>query len=220
MLKVDQLVGRLSDAFEVRAAFEVADRERLVLTGPSGCGKTTLLRLIAGLAEPEAGRLELGGRALQSVPTWQREIGFVFQSPAFFPDLDVEGNATFGLRMRGVAAPERRARAREWLERVGLGAHADRSVETLSGGEKQRLAFVRAMIWEPKLVLLDEPFGALDAGMRTSLREELLRLHLLAPVPLILVTHDREDVVAIATRELGFRRVGGAGVWEVGGPSE
>jgi ABC-type nitrate/sulfonate/bicarbonate transport system ATPase subunit len=113
--------------------------------------------------------------------------------------MSVAENAAFGLRMRGVAKAERRAQALKWLERVGLADRADSAVHSLSGGEKQRVAFVRALIWKPRLLLLDEPFSALDAELRAGLRRELLSLLAEWPVPMILVTHDREDAEALAT---------------------
>ena len=135
----------------------------------------------------------------------------IFQDAGMFPALDVLGNATFGLRMRGMAKAEREGEGLRWLERVGLASLARSPVDKLSGGERQRVAFVRAVIWKPRLLLLDEPFSALDAGLRDALRSELLELHRLCPAPLLLVSHDERDAAALATQTLTLElRDGGA----------
>jgi ABC-type Fe3+/spermidine/putrescine transport system ATPase subunit len=190
--------------FELRADFEVQPGERLAVLGRSGSGKTTLLRLIAGLESlapsRDQGTICLGAREITHVSPQSREIGYVFQDAALFESMSVLENAAFGLRMRGVGRSQRCETVLPWLERVGLRDRADHGVQRLSGGERQRVAFVRALVWKPRLLLLDEPFSALDHDLRQTLREELLRLHAAWPVPLIVVTHDREDVEALATR--------------------
>ncbi|MCM2278730.1 MAG: ATP-binding cassette domain-containing protein [Oligoflexia bacterium] len=200
-LRVEALAKRIG-TFTLQADFMLGPGERAALVGRSGSGKTTLLRLLAGLEAPDLGRIRLGKREITMLPPQKREIGMVFQDQALFPGLDVLENVTFGLRMKGVSRKEREALALPWLEKVGLLDRARFPVERLSGGEGQRVAFVRAILWRPKLLLLDEPFSALDAELRGVLRRELVELHQLWPVPLLLVTHDVQDLEAIATVRL------------------
>lgn len=196
--------------FRASAEFEVRPGERLGITGPSGCGKTTLLRIIGGLhpwrpaarVSPEAEGIRLSGRALEDLPPEARGIGFVFQEPALLPGMTVLENVTYGLKIRGVGRAERETEGTRWLERVGLADRARGSVLHLSGGERQRVAWARALIWKPGLILLDEPFSALDAGLRADLRRELVSLHREHPVPLILVSHDPQDLEAVATFQI------------------
>jgi ABC-type Fe3+/spermidine/putrescine transport system ATPase subunit len=206
-LEIRGLQARVGD-FTLEAELDVAHDERLVIQAASGTGKTSLLRLIAGLDPLERGAIRLGGRDITAVAPPRRDIGVVFQDPALFDSMTVAENAAFGLRMRGMGKRERMAQALDWLGRVGLGARAGERVTHLSGGEKQRVAFVRALIWRPKLMLLDEPFSALDPAMRGQLRQLLLDLLAPAPVPLILVTHDREDADAVATVRRTIRVLG------------
>jgi ABC-type sugar transport system ATPase subunit len=199
VLKVENLCIELAD-FTLHADFFVQAGERVVLWGPSGSGKSTLLRVIAGLeiaGLKKSGTLFMGEKNLTRLPPQARDIGFVFQDQVLFPNLSVLDNAAFGLKMRGVGREKREDEARSWLGRVGLGPRADASVEQLSVGERQRVAFIRALIWKPRLILLDEPFSALDPGLRASMRSELLELHRLSQAPLILVTHDQVDVESI-----------------------
>lgn len=194
--------------FLLKADFTVHSGERVAIQGRSGSGKTTLLRIIAGLEDFSqdipGGEILLGGRKLTRLPTEKREIGLVFQDAALFPTLSVAENAAFGLKIRGVSRRDRLEQTMSWLRRVDLAELADAPVATLSGGEKQRVAFVRAILWKPRLLLLDEPFSALDPDARAALRSELVKLHELWPVPLILVTHDAADVQAVATRIIPY----------------
>jgi len=211
-------VGERELDFELRADLEVGPGERVVLMGPSGSGKSTLLRAIAGIQEgfaPLSGSVRLGERELSGLPPEERDIGFVFQDQALFPSLSVLENAAFGLRMRGVPRSEREAQVRPWLEKLGLTRYADSQVGGLSGGEAQRVAFVRALVWKPRLLLLDEPFSALDPALRDRLRLQLLELHREWPVPMLLVTHDEADVRAIATRTLTIALQQGGAVRQV-----
>lgn len=200
-----RLQQRLGD-FELQAQFEVRPGERVGISAPSGSGKTSLLRWIAGISTAPAidGSVKLGGRRLDLLPPERREIGMVFQESALFPALRVWENAAFGLAVRGVPVGERKQRALEWLGQVGLGARAMDEVTHLSGGERQRLAWVRALIWKPRLLLLDEPFAALDSSLKESLMGILRELHASWPVPLLWVTHDREEISQLATRTLRF----------------
>ncbi len=136
----------------------------MTLLGPSGCGKTTLLRTLAGFVEPDGGTVRVGGRDITDLPPNRRQVGFVFQSYALFPHLDVAANVAYGLRVRRVGRAETQARVRKALDLVSLSAFADRFPARLSGGQQQRVAIARAMVLEPEVLLLDEPFNALDAS--------------------------------------------------------
>lgn len=206
-LKVSGLKRGLGE-FTLEAEFEIASGERAVLVGKSGSGKTTLLRILAGLESlgPGQGQLFLGAQEITQLPTEKRNVGLVFQEGALFPSLDVLGNVIFGLKTHGVTSSAAQALGLEWLERVGLKSKAHSAVAQLSGGEAQRVAFVRALIWKPRFLLLDEPFSALDSELREVLRSELLELHRLWPVPLLLVSHDAQDLERIATVKLELRQ--------------
>ena len=216
-LRVEKLrkrVGSGKKSFQFEASFEIAATERVALVGPSGVGKTTLLRLIAGLeplsAKGDSGRIRLGGRDITELAVQKREIGFVFQEQALFGGRSVFENVAFGLRMRGIAAPEIKERVSEWLAKLGLSGHADENVDPLSGGERQRVALARALVVRPQLILMDEPFTGLDAGLKDSLCAEVLRIHSEKPVPLLLVTHDEREVSRLATRTILFEEFAGA----------
>ncbi len=206
-LIVEDLLVEWAD-FVLRAQFYVQPGERLVLWGPSGSGKSTLLRVIAGLetyGQKKHGRILLGEKDLTRLPPQSRNVGFVFQDQVLFPHLSVLENTVFGLKMRGVSKDAREAEARSWLDRVGLAKRAHSSVDVLSVGERQRVAFIRALIWKPQLILLDEPFSALDPALRATMRNELLELHRLSQAPLILVTHDQADVDTIAQVQIELK---------------
>lgn len=171
-----------------------------VLLGPSGCGKTSLLRSIAGFEAPHAGTVEIAGELVCGpghwVPPELRQVGMVFQQGALFPHLKVLDNVLYGLRRR----PGRRRRAAEMLELVGMASFAQRFPDELSGGEQQRVALARALAPAPRLVLLDEPFAALDAGLRRRVRDEVCQILRAAEASAILVTHDQEEALSIADR--------------------
>jgi len=166
--------------------------------GPSGCGKTTLLRLIAGLETPSAGRIVLGGEDITDLPTHKRNIGMVFQSLALFPHLSVGENIAYSLRIRGVDKATRRRRADELLELVRLPGVANRHVSQLSGGQRQRVATARALALEPKLFLLDEPLSALDAKLREDMQVELRMLQQRLGITTIIVTHDQREAMTMS----------------------
>jgi iron(III) transport system ATP-binding protein len=178
---------------------EVLPGELVSVLGPSGCGKTTLLRLIAGFERPDAGGIEISGRAVSGprrmVPPERRHIGVVFQEPALFPHLDVGGNIGFG-----VAKPERPARVAELIGLVGLAGLHRRMPYELSGGQQQRVAIARALASRPALMLLDEPFSALDATLRADLRLEVREILRRAGATCILVTHDQAEALQISDR--------------------
>ncbi|MGW2058137.1 ABC transporter ATP-binding protein [Streptomyces sp. NPDC001840] len=174
--------------------------ELLALLGPSGCGKTTALRVLAGFEHPDSGEVLVDGEDITRVPANRRDAGMVFQSYSLFPHLNARDNVAFGLRVRKVSAEERRARAAELLDLVGLPAHGDRFPHQMSGGQQQRVALARALALRPRVLLLDEPLSALDAKVRLTLREEIRRLQLSLGITTIFVTHDQEEALSMADR--------------------
>jgi thiamine transport system ATP-binding protein len=185
----------------------VAPRETLALLGPNGSGKTTLLRALCGLEPAEAGSIQLNGRRLDGVPTHRRGIGLLFQEPALFPGRTVEENIAYGLDLARWPRAEVDARVRELLGLLGIAALARRAAETLSGGERQRTALARTLASRPALVLLDEPFAAVDPEFRASLREEFREILRTQGVGAVHVTHDPEEALAVGDR-LGLLRDG------------
>jgi sulfate transport system ATP-binding protein len=176
----------------------IEDGSLTALLGPSGSGKSTLLRAIAGLETPDDGRVVIEGRDLTQTPARHREVGFVFQHFAAFKHMTVRDNVGFGLKIRKRSRAEIDARVRELLELVQLRGLADRYPSQLSGGQQQRMALARALAVEPRVLLLDEPFGALDARVREQLRDWLRRLHDEVHVTTIFVTHDQEEAMEVA----------------------
>jgi sulfate/thiosulfate transport system ATP-binding protein len=181
-------------------SLEIPDGSLTALLGPSGSGKSTLLRIIAGLEQPDTGSIEIHGSDATRVPPQRREIGFVFQHYAAFKHMTVRDNVAFGLTIRKRPKGEIRERVDELLGVVGLAGYHERYPNQLSGGQRQRMALARALAVEPRVLLLDEPFGALDAKVRTELREWLRRLHDEVHVTTVLVTHDQEEAMAISDR--------------------
>ena len=179
---------------------QVEDGECLALVGPSGCGKSTTLRLIAGLDQPDEGDIRINGEDVTHLPALQRRVGMVFQSYALFPHLTVAGNLELGLKVRGVKADLRSQRVRQVLHLVQLEDRAHQKPAQLSGGQRQRVALARALLRDPLLYLLDEPMSNLDAQLREELRPELRRLVLQDQKPVIYVTHDQHEAMAIADR--------------------
>jgi len=174
--------------------------ELLALLGPSGCGKTTALRLLAGFDRPTAGQVLIDGRDVTDVPASKRDTGMVFQAYSLFPTMTAAENVAFGLRLRKVGAAERRRRADELLELVGLGDRGASYAHQLSGGQQQRVALARALAIAPSVLLLDEPLSALDARVRVQLRDEIRRLQLAEGITTLFVTHDQSEALAIADR--------------------
>jgi ABC-type Fe3+/spermidine/putrescine transport system ATPase subunit len=170
----------------------------LTLLGPSGCGKTTLLRAIAGFVEPEAGRVRVGGRDISHLPPNRRQVGYVFQNYALFPHLTVAGNVAYGLKVRRVARAQVTERVRSALDLVALTGLADRYPAQLSGGQQQRVAIARALVLEPAVLLLDEPFNALDAALRLAMQVELRKLIERVGITSIFVTHDQAEAMALS----------------------
>ena len=174
--------------------------EFVALLGPSGCGKTTALRILAGLDKATSGTVTVDGRDLTSVPANKRDMGMVFQAYSLFPHLTASENVAFGLKMRGGAKADRSTRAAEMLELVGLSEHAHKYASEMSGGQQQRVALARALAIQPRVLLLDEPLSALDAKVRTQLRDEIRRVQLEVGTTTLFVTHDQEEALAVADR--------------------
>ncbi|MFI9329944.1 ABC transporter ATP-binding protein [Kitasatospora sp. NPDC052868] len=174
--------------------------ELVALLGPSGCGKTTALRILAGFEQHDSGQVLVDGKDITQIPAHRRDAGMVFQSYSLFPHLTAADNVAFGMRMRGTGKAERRKRAQELLELVGLPQHADRYPHQMSGGQQQRIALARALALQPRVLLLDEPLSALDAKVRLTLREEIRRLQQELGITTLFVTHDQEEALSMADR--------------------
>jgi spermidine/putrescine ABC transporter ATP-binding subunit len=174
--------------------------EFISLLGPSGCGKTTLLRMIAGLEIPDAGTIALGDRDITDLPVWERNIGVVFQNYALFPHMTVAENVGFGLRTRKIPRAMIEAKVRDALKLVRLADFGSRSTDKLSGGQKQRVALARALVTDPKLLLLDEPLGALDRKLREQMQVELKMLQREIGITTLMVTHDQEEALTLSDR--------------------
>src|SRR5215213_4817392 len=198
-------------------SLEIPDGSLTALLGPSGSGKSTLLRIIAGLEQPDSGAIEIHGEDATSVPPQRRGIGFVFQHYAAFKHMTVRENVAFGMRIRKQPKDRIRARVDELLGVVGLAGYHERYPSQLSGGQRQRMALARALAVEPRVLLLDEPFGALDAKVRAELREWLRRLHDEVHVTTVLVTHDQEEAMAISDH---IAVMDEGRIEQVGGPRE
>ena len=212
-------ISKRFGAFEALhdVSLEVPAGSLTALLGPSGSGKSTLLRIIAGLEFPDSGSVLIAGDDATARPPQQRGIGFVFQHYAAFKHMTVHDNVAFGLRVRKRPRPEIDARVKELLGIVGLAGYADRHPSQLSGGQRQRMALARALAVEPSVLLLDEPFGALDAKVRAELRSWLRRLHDEVHVTTVLVTHDQEEAMEVADRIAVLNE---GRVEQVGGPRE
>ena len=180
--------------------FHVARGEFVSLLGPSGSGKTTLLMMLAGFETPSGGSIHVDGRRIEHLPPYKREMGVVFQNYALFPHMTIAENVGFPLKMRGVARAERDARVKRALDLVRLGHLADRRPSQLSGGQQQRIALSRALVYEPKVVLMDEPLSALDKNLREDMQLEIKRLHAELGITVIFVTHDQSEALTMADR--------------------
>jgi spermidine/putrescine transport system ATP-binding protein len=183
-----------------RVSLEIAAGEYVVLLGPSGCGKTTLLNLIGGFTESASGKVLIGGKDMAGVSPSSRPTTTVFQDYALFPHMTLADNVGFGLRMRGMAKAERRAKAEDMLALVGLPGKGDRRPHELSGGQRQRVALARALAVAPDVLLLDEPLGALDLKLRRAMQDELKAIQRRVGTTFVHVTHDQEEAMAIADR--------------------
>jgi ABC-type Fe3+/spermidine/putrescine transport system ATPase subunit len=187
---------------------QVAAGETVAVLGPSGSGKSTLLKIIAGLEAPDAGQVWLDGRKISALPPHRRQCGLLFQDFALFPHLSVQDNVAFGLIEQGLRSAQARSQANALLDRFGMQAHALARVWQLSGGEQQRVALARALITAPRILLLDEPFSALDAALRETLRAEFQQRIAQAGMAVVWVTHDEAEARSVGAR--GLRLVEGA----------
>ena len=178
----------------------INEGEFFSLLGPSGCGKTTLLKLVAGLVEPDAGEIWIGDANVTAVPPEDRRFAMVFQQSLLFPHMTVEANVAFGLKMQKIGKKQRLAQARDMLIHVGLDGFGNRFPDQLSGGQQQRVALARALVSNPRALLMDEPFSALDPGLREEMRELLSRIHKEFRVTVLFVTHDREEAFHLSDR--------------------
>jgi len=191
--------------------------EFVTLLGPSGCGKTTTLRMIAGFVVPTSGRIEIGDRDATQVPPNRRDVALVFQNYALFPHMTVSANVAFGLRMRGIGRDERNMRVAQALEMVKLRGFEDRFPKALSGGQQQRVALARALVINPQLLLLDEPFGALDKQLRDHMRDELSVLQRRLGIATVFVTHDQQEALALSDRVIVMN---GGRIEQIGKPTD
>src|SRR6266508_3735548 len=196
---------------------EVKRGEFFTLLGPSGSGKTTTLRMIAGFEEPDTGRVELGGKDVTRLPPYDRSVNTVFQDYALFPHMTVGENVAYGLRVKGVDKQERRRRASEALATVQLAGYEARKPNQLSGGQQQRVALARAIVNEPRVLLLDEPLGALDLKLREQMQVELKAIQRQVGITFIYVTHDQGEALSMSDRVAVFS----AGrIEQIGSPAE
>ena len=201
IVRIEGLTRRFGPIVAVdRVDLEIARGELFALLGGSGCGKTTLLRMLAGFETTDEGRLFIDGQDMTDVPPYRRPVNMMFQSYALFPHMDVAANVGYGLRRDGVKGPEIAGRVAEILKLVHLQDHAKRKPSQLSGGQRQRVALARALVKRPKLLLLDEPLAALDRKLRESTRFEMVRLQEQLGLTFVMVTHDQEEAMSMATR--------------------
>jgi putative spermidine/putrescine transport system ATP-binding protein len=208
--------GSLEPAVE-RLHLAIEKGEFISLLGPSGSGKTTCLMMLAGFEPVSAGTIRLGGRPIEQLPAHRRNMGVVFQSYSLFPHLTVAGNVAFPLQMRKRPAAEIGARVQQALARVRLEAYAGRRPSQLSGGQQQRVALARALVFEPSLVLMDEPLAALDKKLREEMQLEIRRLHRELGVTMVYVTHDQSEAMTLSDRVAVFNR---GRIEQMGAPSE
>ena len=196
---------------------DIEDGEFITLLGPSGSGKTTVLRMIAGFELPTAGRVELAGEDVTAKAPFERDVNTVFQDYALFPHMSVLENVEYGLRVKGVAKDERRTRAQEALDAVRLSEYGERKPSQMSGGQRQRVALARALVNRPKVLLLDEPLGALDLKLREQMQVELKGIQRDVGITFIFVTHDQEEALTMSDRIVVFND---GGIEQVGTAAE
>ena len=200
-----------------RVDLEIGQGEFFTLLGPSGSGKTTTLRLIAGFEEPDQGRVELAGTNVTGVPPYERQVNTVFQDYALFPHMNVAQNIEYGLRIRQLSKAERARRRDEVLEMVRLAGYGDRKPRELSGGQRQRVALARAIVNHPRVLLLDEPLGALDLKLREQMQVELKRIQAAVGITFLYVTHDQDEALTMSDRIAVFNQ---GRVEQIGTPAE
>lgn len=199
-----ELIGvrkEFGDVVAVQGAdLQIADGELFAILGPSGSGKTTILRMIAGFEQPTTGVIRLGGADVTALPPSKRDTNTVFQNYALFPHMTVTQNVEYGLRVNGVGKAERRTRAGEALDMVRLGGQASRKPNQLSGGQQQRVALARALVGRPRVLLLDEPLGALDLKLREQMQVELKAIQREIGITFVIVTHDQDEALTLCDR--------------------
>lgn len=218
LLKFVAVEKRFGDALAVKNFdLEIAHGDFVAIMGPSGCGKTTTLRMLAGLEHPTAGTISQNGTIINGSPPWLRRMPLVWQNYALFPYLTVLENVGFGLRNDGVDKAERHRRSMVWLERLGIAELAQRSPDTLSGGQAQRVALARALVLEPKVLLLDEPLSALDANMVVRMQTEIAALQRALGITFVYVTHNQSEAFAMADRVVIMNE---GEIQQVGSPME
>ncbi|PGL69668.1 ABC transporter ATP-binding protein [Bacillus sp. AFS055030] len=198
-------------------SLEIYSGEFLTILGPSGCGKTTLLRMIAGFEEPSSGVIKLNGEAINNLPPYKRDMNLVFQHYALFPHMNVERNIQFGLKMKGISLEEQKVRAEEAMRLTQLTEFRNRKPSQLSGGQQQRVAIARAIVNNPKVLLLDEPLGALDFKLRKDLQRELKNLQRELGITFIYVTHDQEEAMSMSDRIVVMNK---GKIEQIGSPKE
>jgi putrescine transport system ATP-binding protein len=217
-IRIERVTKKFGDFTAVNdVTLKIYKRELFCLLGGSGCGKTTLLRMLAGFEEPTSGKIFLDGVDMAGIPPYERPVNMMFQSYALFPHMTVEQNVAFGLHQDKVPKPEIRQRVAEMLDMVKLGQFGKRKPHQLSGGQRQRVALARALVKRPKLLLLDEPLGALDKKLREHTQFELVNLQEQLGVTFVVVTHDQEEAMTLSTR-IGVMNAGE--IIQVGTPSE
>ncbi len=200
-IEIDRVTIRFGDFVAVKdVSLKIAGGEFFSILGPSGCGKTTILRTISGFLEPTAGVVRIGGKDMAGVGANKRPTALIFQNLALFPLMSVAENIGYGLRVRGVPAKERRAKADELLALVALPGTGDKRIDELSGGQKQRVAIARALAVQPKVLLLDEPLSALDLRLRQHMRTELRAIQKRVGVTFIYITHDQGEALTMSDR--------------------
>ncbi|MDR4305717.1 ABC transporter ATP-binding protein [Chelatococcus sambhunathii] len=201
LIRFENIVKRFGDFTAVDdVSLDIHQREFFSLLGPSGCGKTTLMRMLAGFEHPTSGRITLAGEDLAGVPPYRRPVNMMFQSYALFPHMTVEQNVAFGLKQDGLPKPEIAARVAEMLRLVKLEPFAKRKPHQLSGGQRQRVALARSIAKRPKVLLLDEPLGALDKKLREETQFELMDLQMELGLTFLIVTHDQEEAMTVSDR--------------------
>ncbi|MFD1331016.1 ABC transporter ATP-binding protein [Methylopila musalis] len=201
LIRFENVTKRFGDFVAVNdVSLDIHQREFFALLGPSGCGKTTLMRMLAGFEQPTSGRVTLGGQDLAGMPPYRRPVNMMFQSYALFPHMSVEQNVAFGLKQDGLPKTEIAERVAEMLKLVKLESFAGRKPHQLSGGQRQRVALARAVAKRPKVLLLDEPLGALDKKLREETQFELMDLQMELGLTFLIVTHDQEEAMTVADR--------------------
>ncbi|MFA5489538.1 MAG: ABC transporter ATP-binding protein [Candidimonas sp.] len=206
LLDIDDVAKTFGDTTALKGvSLHVREGEFLTLLGPSGCGKTTLIRIIAGFESPTAGNVKIDGKSILDAPPYRRPLGMVFQSLALFPHLSVADNIAYGLKIRGLAKDLIRQKVEGALDMVGLAGMGKRYTGQISGGQRQRVALARAIVTEPRVLLLDEPLGALDLKIRRQMQTELKQIQERLGTTFIFVTHDQEEALTMSDRIAVFR---------------